>query len=130
MVKYISLALHLCLILMFLSCSNGAKTKVPTKEPVRKVDCLGIFVYIDGAGVLHTKNGCRAVFKDHSMQVVRPVEITEVSEYNLRRICSQCVTESNILHLKDLIKAKEVTSEYEGDSTVAEYDTNTEDTEY
>lgn len=124
--KNVPFLLYACLVLMYLSCSGG-KTKSTTNNPSKKVDSLGIYVYIDGAGVLHTKNGCGAVFKDHSMQVVRPVETIEVSEYNLRRICSQCVTEDNLLYLKDIVKAKEIVSEYEADTLAADYNPDTND---
>lgn len=112
------------------SCSsNNKKSEQPEQsETVRKEkkDELGQYVYLDRAFVLHTKNGCEAVYKDHNMQVVRPVLIDNVTRNNLDRICSQCVTEGQLDFMMGYLKAKEEVYELAPDSTVDDYDPDTE----
>lgn len=81
--------------------------KVERREPVnnsqQKDIVIGQYVYIDYARVLHTKQGCRAVYKDHNMQVVNPVRPDELTEWNLSRVCSQCVAPEQIEELRRII---------------------------
>ena len=64
---------------------------------------IGQYVYIDYAHVLHTKQGCRAVYKDHSMQLVNPVRPEDLTEGHLGRVCSQCVTPEQIEELRRIV---------------------------
>ena len=109
------------------SCSSNNK-KSEQSETVRKEkkDELGQYVYLDRAFVLHTKNGCKAVYKDHNMQAVRPVLIDNVTRNNLNRICSQCVTEEQLDFIMGYLKAKEEVHELTIDSVVNDYDPDTE----
>lgn len=109
------------------SCSSNNK-KSEQSETVRKEkkDELGQYVYLDRAFVLHTKNGCEAVYKDHNMQAVRPVLIDNVTRNNLDRICSQCVTEGQLDFMIGYLKAKEEVYELATDSIVDDYDPDTE----
>lgn len=61
------------------------------------------YVYIDYAWVLHTKNNCRAVYKDHGAQAVRPVKVEDVDLERLDRVCSQCTTPNQIEELREYI---------------------------
>lgn len=51
----------LLILMLFVSCSSKGN-KATTKQKSE----IGKYVYIDKAGVLHTKNGCKAVFKEIS----------------------------------------------------------------
>ena len=81
------------------------KSKQPIREvaQIEKIEKIGQYVYIDYARVLHTQQGCRAVYKDHNMQVVNPVSPEELTEWNLSRVCSQCVTPEQIEELRSII---------------------------
>ena len=69
------------------------------KEPNKPL--IGKYVYIDKDMVIHTKNGCKAVYKDHNSQSVQPVEPQCLSYGSLDKVCSACVTEKQIDCLKD-----------------------------
>ena len=84
------------LITTLLSCHN--------RQQPERGSRLKKYVYIDWVGVLHTKNGCKAVYKDHSMQQVRPILVADLELDNLNKICSQCVTEEQIDSLIALIR--------------------------
>ena len=114
------------LLILTLSCSEK-KAKQEPKERAKTEKGIGLYVYFDRAWVLHTKNGCKAVFKDHNMQEVRPVKPTDLKMENLKRVCSQCVTEYQLIELEGLIEAKMEVDALEGDSVAAEYDPDTED---
>lgn len=108
--------LLLLIILIMVSCNSNTPKKEISK-PDTKEPALGTYIYLDNGYVLHTKNGCKAVFKNHNMQAVRPIPVEDVSEAYLKRVCSQCVTEEQLSILHALIAAKgEVT-----DSVVDEY---------
>jgi len=119
----------LCIMLLViaLSCSEK-KTKQKSKEPTKtEEEGIGLYVYFDRAWVLHTKNGCKAVYKDHNMQEVRPVSPTELKMENLKRVCSQCVTEHQLIELEGLIEAHRAADVLEGDTAAAEYYPDTDD---
>ena len=97
--------LLLLVILIMMSCSSNTSKK-ETSLPDKKEPTLGMYVYLDNGLVLHTKNGCKAVFKNKNMQAVRPIPIEEVSEAYLKRVCSQCVTEKQLSMLHSLIAVK------------------------
>ena len=99
--------------------------EVKSQNKLEKQD-FGQYVYLDRAFVLHTKNGCKAVYKDHNMQAVRPVLIDNVTRNNLDRICSQCVTEGQLDFMMGYLKAKEEVYELATDSIVDDYDPDTE----
>jgi len=103
------------------SCSKGTsrpeKSAKTEKEPV-----LGTYVYLDRAFVLHTKNGCKAVYKDHNMQEVRPLTIDEVTRNRLERVCSQCVTEEQIILMSEYLSAKE--EAFDTDSISVDYNSD------
>jgi hypothetical protein len=83
----------------FLVIISGCGHKIKEKEndwSKNKVASLEKYVYIDKAQVLHSKNGCKAVYKDHNMQEVNPVEPECLSFENLSKVCSQCVTNQMI----------------------------------
>jgi len=108
--------LLLLIILMMVSCSSNTSKK-DMSLPEKKEPALGMYVYLDNGYVLHTKNGCKAVFKNKNMQAVRPIPVEDVSEAYLRRVCSQCVTEEQLSMLHALTAAKEELT----DSVVDEY---------
>ncbi len=55
------------------------------------------YVYIDKVGILHTKNGCKAVNKMHGgTQPVIPIKRRQITTELLLNICSQCVTEEQL----------------------------------
>lgn len=123
MKKLIS-CLPICILATIMFSCNSGKTKLKEDSPekTKPKDGVGLYVYIDVAGVLHVKNGCKAVYKDRSMQVVRPVNPVDVLRSNLNRICSQCVTEDNIVQLEAIISAREQTPElYYQDSVGSDY---------
>lgn len=49
------------------------------------------YVYIDLMDVLHTKQDCKAVAREHNAQPVEPVPLSKVTSGMLDRICSRCV---------------------------------------
>lgn len=71
------------------------------EETIEKKSIIGKYIYVDKSMVLHTKNGCKAVFKDNSTQTVTPVEPQCLSNAHLAKVCSQCVSEEQIECLKD-----------------------------
>ena len=108
--------LLLLIVLVVVSCNSNTPKKELSK-PDAKEPPLGTYIYLDNGYVLHTKNGCKAVFKNHNMQAVRPIPVEDVSEAYLKRVCSQCVTEEQLSILHALIAAKEEVT----DSVVDEY---------
>ena len=82
--------------------SHQEKTKEKKDWSKYKVVTLGKYLYLDKAMVIHAKNGCKAVFKDHNMQQVNPVEPECLSFDDLSKVCSQCVTEQMIDSLNTL----------------------------
>lgn len=90
--------LSLLSVITLLSCSGN---KDPQPKEADKPH-IGKYVYLDKASVLHTTNGCKAIFKDHNMQQVNPVEPECLSYDILSKVCSQCVTEQIIDSLKVL----------------------------
>lgn len=118
--------LGILLMMLVISCSEK-KVKQEPKEPARTEDGIGLYVYLDRARVLHTKNGCKAVFKDHNMQEVRPVKPADLKMENLKRVCSQCVTEYQLIELEGLIEAQIDADALRGDTVAAEYDPDTDD---
>ena len=121
--KYI---LVILVLMVILSCSEK-KTKQEVKEPVKTEEGIGLYVYFDRAWVLHTKNGCKAVYKDHNMQEVRPVKPTELKKEKLKRVCSQCVTEHQLIELEGLIEAEMDAETIEGRNLDTGYDPDTDD---
>ena len=118
--------LAMLLLAFTISCSNK-DTKQDIKDPVKTEEGIGVYVYLDRARVLHTKNGCKAVFKEHNMQEVRPVKPTDLKMENLKRVCSQCVTEHQLIELEGLIEAELDARALESDTIAAEYDPDTDD---
>lgn len=119
--KKLIIYLFMFVLATFMLSCNGGKTK-PKEDNTEKAgskDGVGLYVYIDVAGVLHVKNGCKSVYKDRGMQVVRPVDPVDVTRSNLNRICSQCVTEGNIVQLKAIISAREQTYDYDIQDSIA-----------
>ena len=96
-------------ILLFLLLIGGCALLVRCGEKATAViedhSSIGKYVYIDRAGVLHTKQGCSAVYKEHEMQEVRPVELSLLVEKRLEKVCSQCVSESQLIHLHHIADA-------------------------
>lgn len=81
----------LLFICLFYSCNN--------KKFCEEID----FIYIDRAGVLHTQSGCKAVTKIYGgTQPVKPLKAGNVTKEMLNNICSQCVTEKQLLYLSDI----------------------------
>ena len=114
----------LCIIVFafILSCGEKITKQGPKEVPKTEKEGIGLYVYIDRAWVLHTKNGCKAVYKDHNMQEVRPVNPEEVTRSNLKRVCSQCVTESQLIELEGIVEAVHVVESMQADSVAAEAD--------
>lgn len=106
-----------------ISCSKGMSRQEQSLKKEKEPE-LGAFVYLDRAFVLHTKNGCKSVYKDHNMQEVRPIPIEEVTRNRLEKVCSQCVTEEQLILLSEYLSAKEET--FDTDSIVADYESDTE----
>lgn len=86
-------------LITLLACSGNTQKNAADNAKIGK------YVYIDEAKVLHTKNGCKAVYKDHSMQRVNPVEPLCLSFESLGRLCSQCVSEQQIDSLSRLFES-------------------------
>ena len=77
------------------------------KETVaRDSNKLGKYVYLDMSGTLHTKQKCKAVCKTYNSQGVEPYIPEELSSYNSKKFCSQCVSEEQITAIKELVKQK------------------------
>lgn len=69
-------------------------------------DTLRKYVYVDKANVVHTNNGCKSVYKYHSMQSVEPVSPNSLwVESVLDKVCSQCVSEKQIDQLNNIINS-------------------------
>ena len=100
------------------SCSKGTSRSEKSAKTEKEPE-LGTYVYLDRAFVLHTKNGCKAVYKDHNMQEVRPLTIDEVTRNRLERVCSQCVTEEQIILMSEYLSAKE--EAFDTDSISVDY---------
>lgn len=119
------------LLALFLSCNRKSQPKESSRSEKKEVINLGAFVYIDRASVLHTRTGCKAVFKDHSMQVVHPSQIEDVVRGDLDRICSQCVTEDQLSILMGYVAAKEKSySDSIVSQTIIDYDTEITNADY
>lgn len=93
------LMLFLILAMTIVGCSQKKEEKSKSTTQL-----IGKYVYIDRRNVLHTKNGCKAVYKDNNMQQVNPIEPVCISFENLNSVCSQCVTEQMIDSLRNLFK--------------------------
>lgn len=63
------------------------------------------YVYIDFQGIIHAKQGCKAVSKIHNAQPIRAIPITDVRPFMLHRVCSQCVDESTLTALEEIANA-------------------------
>ena len=115
--------------IILLSCGKTETKQEPKETQKTEKEGIGLYVYIDGAWVLHTKNSCKAVYKDHNMQEVRPVKPEEVTKANLKRVCSQCVSESQLLELEGSVEAVQVAESMQTDTVAAEvdYDPDRED---
>lgn len=100
-VKKFTTVVCVCILVLFTVLICACDSQRPKK---RTSDKVGKFVYVDIAGVLHVKNGCKAVYKDHGEQEVRPYTLHSLKRENLNKICSQCVSEK---HLTELIKISE-----------------------
>lgn len=92
---YILLCNTLAIIILFVCLLWPSKS---TREPAEKK--IGRYLYIDNANVLHTKNGCSAVYKERSMQPVEPILKEELNRQSLRRVCSKCVSEKQLDSLR------------------------------
>lgn len=92
---YILLCNTLAIIILFVCFLWPSKS---TREPAEKK--IGRYLYIDNANVLHTKNGCSAVYKERSMQPVEPILKEELNRQSLRRVCSKCVSEKQLDSLR------------------------------
>lgn len=103
-----------------ISCSKGTSRPEESVKKEKEPE-LGTYVYLDRAFVLHTKNGCKAVYKDHNMQEVRPLTFDEITRDRLKRVCSQCVTEEQLILLSEYLLAKE---EAFKDSVAVDYDSD------
>lgn len=115
--------------IILLSCGDRKTRQEPKETRKTENEGIGLYVYLDRAWVLHTKNGCKAVYKDHNMQEVKPVKPEEVTRKNLMRVCSQCVTESQLLELEGIVEAVHVVESMQTDTAAAEvgYDPDRED---
>lgn len=75
-----------------------------SKDTATKETVIGKYVYLDGRNVLHTKIDCKAVFKDHNMQQVNPIDPVCLSFESLNRVCSRCVSNQAIDSLNVLFE--------------------------
>ena len=74
------------------------------KDTATKETVIGKYVYLDGRNVLHTKIDCKAVFKDHNMQQVNPIDPVCLSFESLNRVCSRCVSNQAVDSLNILFE--------------------------
>lgn len=88
-------------LLMMAGCGQQSNEKKKDWNKY-KVASLEKYIYIDKAHVLHSKSGCSAVYKDHSMQQVNPVDPVCLSFDDLDKVCSKCFTEQMIDSLRIL----------------------------
>ena len=73
-----------------------------SKAESEKHKDIGDYVYIDFRGILHTKNGCQAVYKDHGAQPVSVTCVKDMDEIDFSKICSQCVTDMQLTELEEI----------------------------
>lgn len=84
-----------------------------SKGRKKKDDGIGEYIYRDKNRVLHTKNGCKAVYKDHGSQPVDVIRKEAVTEYYLENVCSQCVTDKHYNELKEIIYQRDINGRYD-----------------
>lgn len=101
MLRKMTMNRQLLLFITILLTASCSQKKEQITQKVQK-PLIGKYLYIDNANVLHTKNGCKAVFKDRNMQMVNPVDPVCLSFESLNRVCSRCVTEEQIDSLSTL----------------------------
>lgn len=86
------------LIILLVACISSCRGNDEGKGSAIK------YVYLDRAGILHTKNGCKAVTKIYGgNQPVKPLRAENITKEMLNNICSQCVTENQLLRLSDIV---------------------------
>lgn len=93
-----TLTYYVCSLILFSVATYLFWPSKSTREPAEKK--IGRYLYIDNANVLHTKNGCSAVYKERSMQPVEPILKEELNRQSLRRVCSKCVSEKQLDSLR------------------------------
>ena len=117
-----SIFIALCMFIMF-SCGNKEKEMPQNKKKSDKKEVLGKYVYEDRGHILHTKSGCKAVYKIPNVGT-KPVTVIEAEmilsiDYN--NICSQCVTPEQ-LDMLSLIIEKNKESEESADTVAIDND--------
>lgn len=65
-------------------------------------DSLGKYVYYDLDQTLHTQGKCKAVLNYHGSMPVRVMAVESLRHVNFSKICSQCVTERQIIQLDEI----------------------------
>lgn len=85
---------------------------------------LGDYVYIDLMDVLHVKQDCKAVARDHNAQPVEPVPLSKVTDGMLDDICSRCVGHEAYAALRALINTRN-----NGDSSTESPDSTVKDSD-
>lgn len=121
-VKKFTTVVCVCILVLFTVLICACDSQRPNK---RISETVGKYVYIDIAGVLHVKNGCKAVYKDHGEQEVRPYTLHSLKRENLNKICSQCVSEKQ---LTELFKISEYNySDSSKNNNTLEYDVDRDD---
>ena len=118
-------------ICLFVSCETKKEVKQKTEEKPQTEkkkksddkDRIGRYVYEDRGHVLHTKSGCKAVFKIPNIgtQPVTAIETEKILSIDYSMICSQCVTSDDLEYLSLIIKFNQEKDNL-ADSIAVDYD--------
>ena len=119
----------LFMVCFLVSCETKKETKQKADEKPKtekksdNKDFLGRYVYEDRGHILHTKNGCKAVYRIPTVgtQPVTAIDVETIYRIDYSRICSQCVTPEQLEMLSMIAKINREEHEYT-DSFAAEYD--------
>ena len=117
------------MVCFLVSCETKKETrqkadeKPQTEKESDNKDMLGIYVYVDRGHILHTKNGCKAVYRIPTVgtQPVTAIDVETIYHIDYSQICSQCVTSKQLHMLSVMAKINRERHEYT-DSFAAEYD--------
>lgn len=116
------------MVCFLVSCETKKETKQKADEKPKtekksdNKDHIGKYVFEDRGHILHTKNGCKAVYKIPTvgMQPVTAIDVETIISIDYSRICSQCVTSDDLEYLSAIAKIHREEQEYT-DSVPAEY---------
>lgn len=85
----------------------GCSQKKEVKRKSSDKPLVGNYIYYDKAGILHTRSGCKSVYKVPNIgtRPVRAKAIAGIWDVDLNNICSQCVTTDQLEFLVATAKA-------------------------